>query len=128
MSDNFKQVEWASETLKVFVDRGEDMAEVRHVVHYFYNGNFSALGEALRELGYEVRLTVDEDGVVVERHEAIGEEWRTTTLAHLCEMADSYGVEYDGWEASMTRQQPDFVEEPASEKSGWLSKILGKKN
>ena len=128
MSDNLKQIEWASETLKVFVDRGEDMADVRHVVHYFYNGNFSALGEQLRELGYVVRLTVDEDGVVAERHEAIGEEWRTSTLVHLCEMADSYGVEYDGWEASMTRQKSDVVEEPSPEKSSWLSKILGKKN
>lgn len=128
MSDNFKQVEWATKTLQVFIDRGEDVADVRHVVHYFYNGNFAALGEALRELGYDVRLTVDEDGVVAERHEAIGEEWRTSTLTHLCELADSYGVEYDGWEASMTRQQPGAVEKPTPEKSSWLGKILGKKN
>jgi hypothetical protein len=127
--DNRKQIELARRTLEIFTERGEDMADVRHVVHYFYGGNFTALDASLRELGYETRPTVDNDGVVAERHEAIGEGWRTTTLAHLCELADTYGVEYDGWEASMERQSsaPKVTQE--TEKSGsWLSKIFGKKN
>jgi hypothetical protein len=125
MSENRKHVELAIETLKVFTDRGEDMADVRHVVHYFYDGNFEALSVVLRELGYAVRPTVENDGVVAERHEAIGEEWRTTTLISLCELADTYGVEYDGWEASMERQD---LSKPGSEKQGgWLAKIFGKK-
>jgi hypothetical protein len=124
VSENLKQVELARQTLQVFEDHGEDMSQVRHVIHYFYGGNFRALREALGELSYITRLTVNEDGVVAERHEAIGENWRTTTLAHLCEFADSYGVEYDGWEASMTaQQQPN-----AQQSSGWLSKILGRKS
>jgi hypothetical protein len=127
MSDNMKQVEMAKDTLKVFVDRGEDMNDVRHVIHFFYNGNFAALGNALQELGYSVRLTVDEDGVVAERHEAIGEDWRTTTLIHLCELADSYGAEYDGWEASLTRADAAHAPPENPAKSGWLSKIFGKK-
>ena len=125
---NLSQVELAIETLKVFTDRGEDMGDIRHVVHYFYGDNFGALRNALGELGYDVRPTVDNDGVVAERHEAIGEEWRTTTLMDLAEMADAYGVEYDGWEASMTRQQPAQPSEPtAVGKGGLLSKIFGKK-
>jgi hypothetical protein len=126
MSENLKQAEVAKETLKVFTDRGEDMNDVRHVLHYFYNGNFKALGAALEELGYAVRPTVDNDGVVAERHEAIGEEWRTTTLIGLCELADTYGVEYDGWEASMARQSP--ANTSSEKQSGWLSKIFGKKS
>ncbi len=128
MSGNAKQVELAKQTLKVFAEEGEDFLEVRHVVHYFYNGNFNALGSTLSELGYAVRLTVNEDGVVAERHEAIGEEWRTTTLAHLCELADIYGVEYDGWEASMNRSNITArPPEPQVVKRNWLNKIFGKK-
>ena len=123
MSGNLKQVSLATETLQVIADHGEDMSDVRHVIHHFYEGNFRALESALKELGYTTRLTAKEDGVVAERYDAIGEEWRTTTLRSLCELADSYGVEYDGREASMTRQ-----EEPSQRKSrGWLSKVLGKK-
>ena len=125
MSDNLKQVDLAKATLKVFTNQGEDLAEVRHVIHYFYGGNFPALESALKELGYTTRLTVKEDGVVAERHEAIGEEWRTTTLRNLCELADIYGVEYDGWEASMTRPK---ATQPSQKPSAWLSKIFGKKS
>lgn len=126
--NNAKQVQLAIETLRVFEQHGEDMNDVRHVVHYFYGGNFNALGSALQELGYSVRPTVNDDGVVAERHEAIGEHWRTTTLSHLCELADSYGAEYDGWEAAMTRQEAPETNPPAQRKSSWLSKLLGKKN
>ena len=129
MSANLKQVDLAKATLKVFEDHGEDFSDVRHVVHYFYGGNFEALSAALSELGYAVRPTVNNDGVVAERHGAIGEDWRTSTLVHLCELADSYGAEYDGWEASMTRQpSPPPASSPAPKPSGWASKIFGKKN
>jgi hypothetical protein len=127
--DNAKQVELAKETLKVFKDNGEDMSDVRHVVHYFYGGNFSGLGAALGELGYDVRNTVNDDGIVAERHEAIGEEWRTTTLSALCELADAYDVEYDGWEASMVRQQSTPAVAVHTEKQGnRFAKLFGKKN
>jgi len=128
VNGNQKQIELARETLKVFSDRGENLSDIRHVVHYFYGGNFDALGSSLAELGYSVRPTVNSDGIVAERHEAIGEEWRTTTLANLCELADTYNVEYDGWEASMERQQPNPPNEPRNQRASLLSKIFGKKN
>jgi hypothetical protein len=123
VSENLKQVDRATSVLKVFTDHGEDMSDVRHVIHYFYGGNFAGLSSALKELGYSTRPTVKDDGVVAERYEAIGENWRTTTLVHLCELADSYGVEYDGFEASMTRQK----QPPKAQTGGWLSKIFGMK-
>jgi hypothetical protein len=68
---------------------------------------------------------VNNDGIIAEKHEAIGEVWRTSTLVHLCELAHTYGVEYDGWEASLTRQPPA---KPAPDKpKSWASKIFGKK-
>ena len=127
--ENLKQVELAKATLQVFKDRGENMTDVRNVIHYFYNGNAAALSNALGELGYQVRPMVNNDGVVAERNEAIGEEWRTSTLVHLCELADTYGAEYDGWEASMERQQSEPTAKRATKKpSGWLSKVFGKKD
>ncbi|MFC3441397.1 hypothetical protein ACFOKF_09370 [Sphingobium rhizovicinum] len=124
MSGNRDQIELAKETLKVFADRGEDFSDVRHVLHFMYGGNFEALGASLRELGYAVKPTVNEDGIIAERHEPIGEEWRTTTLVALCDLCDSYGVEYDGWEAAMMRQPS--APEP-SKPTGFFSKIFGKK-
>ena len=110
MSENLDQVEKAKQILEVLEEHGEDLNDERHVIHYFYGGNFEALGAALRELGYSVTATADEDGVVAERHEVIGESWRTTTLLGLCQLADQYGAEYDGWEASMERQ-PDVPDD-----------------
>ncbi len=121
MSDNLNQVELAIRTLEVFREHGEDMDDVRHVIHFMYGGNQEALGSALAELGYEVRPTVDNDGVVAERHEAIGETWRTTVLPGLCELADAYGAEYDGWEAAMTRQSP-----APAKRGGLLNRLFRK--
>ncbi|MEQ1725921.1 MAG: ribonuclease E inhibitor RraB [Sphingopyxis sp.] len=129
MKSNIDQVEMASETLRVFEEHGENFDDVRHVIHFFYGGNFQALSASLSELGYEVKPTVDNDGVVAERYEAIGEEWRTSTLVHLCELADSYQVEYDGWEAEMMRQPAvPPANSSGKDKSSWLSKIFGNKN
>lgn len=130
---NRNQIEEARKILAVLAEEGEDFSDVRHVVHYFYDGNFSAMGQDLAELGYQVRYTVNNDGVVAERFEVIGEEWRTSTLADLCDLADSYGVEYDGWEASLTRQQsssaPNLPPAPSADgKPGLLKKLFGKKN
>jgi hypothetical protein len=122
---NLDQVELAKHTLQVFADHGEDFGDVRHVLHFFYGGNFAALGSALRELGYSIGPTADDDGVIAERHEPIGEDWRTTTLVHLCELADTYGAEYDGWEASLERQG-DKTHAPRSRPS-FVQKIFGKK-
>ena len=129
MSQNLKQVDLARETLKVFEDHGEHMDDVRHVIHYFYGGNFKALGSALEELGYVVRPTAKNDGVVAERLEAIGEVWRTTVLPSLCELSDQYDVEYDGWEASLTRQSTETAQGSSlPQTAGWLSRLFGKKN
>jgi regulator of RNase E activity RraB len=114
MSENLRQVEYAKEPLRILAEHGEQMDDVRHVIHYFYGGNCEGLGAALGELGYAVGPTADNDGIVAERHEAIGEAWRTSTLVGLCELADTYGVEYDGWEASMERQ-PDSSEDDDEE-------------
>jgi Regulator of ribonuclease activity B len=104
VNDPSQQSELAIETLQLFVQDGEDLSDVRHTVHYFYGGNHVALGEALQALGYSVRPTASQDGVIAERMAVTDEQWRTETLRALSELANEYGSEYDGWEASMTRQ------------------------
>ena len=100
------------------------MADVRHVLHFFYGGNLDGLRAALGELGYAVRATVDVDGVIAERNEAIGEVWRTSTLVAVCQLADTYGAEYDGWEAAMTRQSAAVP----TKRPGLRSRLFRKKN
>lgn len=130
------QVELSIETLGVLVENGANLSEVRHVIHFFYGGNFDALARQLAELGYDLFATAENDGVIAERFEVIGEDWRTTTLVHLCELANMFGVEYDGWEASVTkvanRAELDASEQQAEvdearAKSGFLTKLFGKK-
>ena len=98
------QSEMAAQSLAMFESRGEDLSDERHTIHYFYDGDHGALGEALRDLGFVVRPTVENDGVVAERMDVTDETWRTETLTTLSELANQYGSEYDGWEAAMTRQ------------------------
>lgn len=123
MSENMNHVELAKETLKMFEDRGENLNDIRHVIHYFYGGNFTDLAVVMAESGYSVRSTANEDGVIAELDEAIVEEWRTSTLLDICLLSDSCGVEYDGWEASMTRQQGTSIQ---PESDHWDSGLFGK--
>ena len=104
VNDPNRQSEMAVETLQLFESHGEDLSDLRHTVHYFYDGDHVALGEALRARGFTVRPTVENDGVVAERMDVTDETWRTETLTELSELANQYGSEYDGWEAAMTRQ------------------------
>jgi len=104
VNDPNQQSEMAVQTLKMFEDRGENLTDERHTVHYFYDGDFAALGEALRAQDFAVRPTVGNDGVVAERMDVTDEKWRLETLTALSELANEFGSEYDGWEAAMTRQ------------------------
>jgi hypothetical protein len=99
-----RQSELAIETLKIFEQNGEVLTDERHTIHYFYDGDHVALGDALRELGFTVRPTVDNDGVVAERVDVTDEKWRVETLTALSDLANRFDSEYDGWEAAMMRQ------------------------
>ena len=102
VSDFSHQSEQASQVLNALQEHGADLSKPRNVVHYFYDGDFQGLGDALKKLGYRTRPTVDDDGVIAERADILNEEWRLGTLTQLSEMANQYGCEYDGWEAAMT--------------------------
>ena len=120
-SEGDRQFRLAKETLAVFVEQGEDLTDERHVIHYMYGGNWRAMGAALGELGYQVRPTVDEDGLVAERREVTDVEWARRAMHQMCELAGQYGVEYDGWEASMVRQKQVA---PAPAKRGLFHKFF----
>ncbi len=99
-----KQSELAIETLQLFVEHGEVLSDERHTIHYFYNGDHVGLGKALSDLGYSMRPTVNNDGVIAEAIEVTDQVWRVKTLTAPSVLANDYGSEYDGWEAAMTRQ------------------------
>ena len=83
---------------------GEDLSDPRHVIHYFYDGDVDGLSAALKEQGFEIRPTATSPGVIAETHAATSREWSEAEMQRMCELANRFGAEYDGWEASMVRQ------------------------
>ena len=83
---------------------GEDLSDERHVIHYFYDGDVEGLTRALSEAGYEVRPTETSPGVIAETHAVTDENWSELEMKKLCDLANQFGAEYDGWEGSMVRQ------------------------
>ena len=129
-SEGDRQAQLALEVLSMFVEKGEDLSDERHVIHYMYDGNWEAMGASLTELGYQVRPTVNADGLVAERTEVTDAQWAVHTMHQMCEIAAQYGVEYDGWEGAMVRQ-PTATGTPPSEppkSSGLFAKLFGKKH
>ena len=106
MADN----DWQSQVLMnetvfaALTSNGEDLSDGRHVIHYFYDGDAEGLSRALAEDGFEVRPTATEPGVVAEKHDVTDRAWSESEMKKLCDLANRFGAEYDGWEASMVRQ------------------------
>lgn len=106
MADNdwTKQMLMNQPLFATFLESGEDLSDERHVVHYFYDGDVEGLSKALAEQGYEVRPTATEPGVVAENYAVTDNAWSESEMKKLCDLANRFGAEYDGWEASMVRQ------------------------
>ena len=68
------------------------------------DGDAEGLSRALAEDGFEVRPTATEPGVVAEKHDVTDRAWSESEMKKLCDLANRFGAEYDGWEASMVRQ------------------------
>ena len=106
MADN----DWSRQMLMnepifaVFLEKGEDLSDERHVIHYFYDGDVAGLSKALADEGYEVRETATEPGVVAENHAVTDRNWSEAEMKKMCDLANRFGAEYDGWEAAMVRQ------------------------
>ena len=83
---------------------GEDLSDGRHVIHYFYDGDVNGLKEVLGNDGYVVSSTNTAPGVIAENFAVTDRAWSESEMKKMCELADRFGAEYDGWEASMVRQ------------------------
>ena len=99
-----KQVAMNEPIFAVFLENGEDLSDERHVIHYFYEGDVEGLSKALSEDGFEVRPTATEPGVVAEKHDVTDRAWSESEMKKMCDLANRFGAEYDGWEAAMVRQ------------------------
>ena len=99
-----KQVLMNEPVFAALEDAGEDLSDERHVIHYFYDGDATGLASALAAKGFEVRPTATSPGVVAEQHAVTDREWSTSAMKLMCELANEFGAEYDGWEGSMVRQ------------------------
>ena len=83
---------------------GEDLSDERHVIHYFYDGDVDGLTTALGEAGFETRPTATSPGVIAEHHAVTDETWSANCMKQMCDLANRFSAEYDGWEGSMVRQ------------------------
>ena len=107
MADNDWQQQMAmnEHVFEALTSNGEDLSDGRHVIHYFYDGDVDGLREALGGQGYVVSPTNTAPGVIAENFAVTDREWSESEMKNMCELADRFGAEYDGWEASMVRQK-----------------------
>ena len=89
---------------ETLISHGEDLSDTRHVIHYFYDGDVDGLSKALSDEGYTVRPTATSPGVIAENHAVTDRAWSESEMKRMCDFANRFGAEYDGWEGSMERQ------------------------
>ena len=99
-----QQVTMNEQVFAQLTGAGEDLSDGRHVIHYFYDGDVDGLSNALAEHGFSVRPTATSPGVIAENFAVTDREWSEAEMKRMCDLANRFGAEYDGWEASMVRQ------------------------
>ena len=104
-NDWTQQVAMNEPIFEALASAGEDLSDTRHVIHYFYDGDADGLSKALSAEGFTVRPTATSPGVVAENHAVTDRQWSETEMQRMCDFANQFGAEYDGWECSMVRQE-----------------------
>ena len=106
MADNDwqQQVLMNEAVFSALTSNGEDLSDGRHVIHYFYDGDVNGLKEVLGNDGYVVSSTQASPGVIAEIFAVTDRSWSESEMKKMCDLANRFGAEYDGWEASMVRQ------------------------
>jgi len=122
-NDPATQFELAKQVLAHFISLDESLTDGRHIIHYFYGepDTLPGLRTKLEGLGYLVRDTLTSPGLIAETMGVTDEAWAESTMSLMCELADEYDAEYDGWEASTVRQKP-----PKPTKKGLFRKLFGR--
>lgn len=89
--------------LSSLLDNGADLTRQREAVFYFYGPahRLPELQIGLERLGFAVRPTRTDLGLVASVGAVVNEDWIATTVPQLCKMALDLNIEYDGWEASI---------------------------
>ena len=106
MADNDwqQQVLMNEAVFSTLTSNGESLSDGRHVIHYFYDGDVEGLSRALSEQGFVTRPTATSPGVIAENFAVTDRAWSESEMQRMCDLANRFGAEYDGWEASMVRQ------------------------
>jgi Regulator of ribonuclease activity B len=88
---------------QALASQGDDGRKPRHTLFYFYGGDFRGLGSQARAAGYDVRPTVNDDGVVLETTTAVDDRSFESHSKRMEDWADEFGCEYDGWECQVVK-------------------------
>jgi len=81
---------------------GDDGCLPRDTVFYFYGGDFPALATEAEREGYAVRATAKSDGVILSKTIPVDREAFAPVRRQMETWAETFGCEYDGWEAAVT--------------------------
>jgi hypothetical protein len=121
LNDAPRKILEAQEVFNQLIAIGEQLSDGRHIIHYFYGveDRLPGLRAELEAECYLVRDSAAGPGLVAETVGVVGAEWAAETMPVLCDLADKYDAEYDGWEASAVRQ-------PKPGKPGLLKSLFGK--
>jgi hypothetical protein len=88
----------------VLADRGDSGRTPRHTLFFFYGGDFVGLRKVAMCAGYKVRLTVQDDGVILEATIAVDEHSFAMHAQRMEAWAEEFDCEYDGWECQLLNQ------------------------
>ncbi len=83
---------------------GDDGCLPRHTLFYIYGGDFTGLSITASEAGYQIRPTVNNDGVVIETTILVDEVSFKAHSVRMESWAEEFGCEYDGWECEVVTQ------------------------
>ena len=86
------------------LQHGDDVTLPRHVLFYFYGGNFIALGTAAARAGYHTRPTANADGVILETVTAVDAASFSRQTAQMEKWTTQFGCEYDNWECEVVKR------------------------
>jgi regulator of ribonuclease activity B len=97
----------AREVLAAIEARGADLSRPREAVFYFYGAESALPGmrRELERLGFSVRPTNTDPGLIASRTGVVDSAWLRRILPELCAAAARHEVNYDGWEASLPEQR-----------------------
>jgi len=89
------------------LDKGANFSERREVNFYFYGPaeRIEELKIEIEQLGFTTRPTTMQPGLIATVNIDFNENWLSGMIDTFEDLARKFGIEFDGWEASVPEAQ-----------------------